>query len=101
MTYSRWSNDSNWLSFYRLVGGDTKGTQVLALWHYDALDLIDWTYDDLKSLKTFTQEEITKSLVHRYSIKDGIDKDVREALTYIDKFLLDVEDEFGATALSK
>lgn len=82
MSYSRWSY-SVWYSFHNVMSGKTKGEQVLSLWF--SLDkTFDWTYDDLVE---FTARDVQR----KYNCEI---EDAEEAMTYINMFIEDVNEEF-------
>ena len=83
MSYSRWSY-SAWYSFWNSASsGSSKDEQVLSLW-YSMDKTIDWFYSDLINV---TAEDIHK--VYECEIEDA-----QEAMTYVNRFIKDVENEF-------
>ena len=83
MSYSRWGY-SVWYTFWNGAGsGKSKDEQVLSLW-YSMDKTIDWMYSDLLNVAV---EDIQR----RY----GCDiEDAQEAMTYINRFIKDVDMEF-------
>ena len=83
MSYSRWSF-SVWYSFWNASSsGKDKNDQVLSLW-YSIDKTSDWTYAYL--------EDITAEDVQRQYNCDI--EDAQEAMTYINRFIKDVNEEF-------
>ena len=83
MSYSRWSF-SEWYSFWSgSSSGKEKNDQVLSLW-YSMDKTVDWTYTDLLDV---TAEDIQR----RYNCEI---EDAEEAMTYINRFIKDVDLEF-------
>ena len=83
MSYSRWSF-SVWYSFWNgSSSGKEKNDQVLSLW-YSMDKTVDWTYTDLLDV---TAEDIQR----RYNCEI---EDAEEAMTYINRFIKDVDLEF-------
>ena len=83
MSYSRWSW-SVWYSFWNGANsGSSKDEQILSLW-YSIDKTIDWMYSDLVDI---TAEDIQR----RYNCEI---EDAQEAMTYVNRFIKDVENEF-------
>lgn len=83
MSYSRWSW-SVWYSFWNgSSSGKSKDEQVLSLW-YSMDKTIDWMYSDLVDI---TAEDIQRR--YKCDIEDA-----QEAMTYVNRFIKDVENEF-------
>ena len=83
MSYSRWSY-SVWYTFWNSASsGESKDEQVLSLW-YSLEKTIDWAYSDLVDI---TAEDIQR----RYECDI---EDAQEAMTYIDRFIKAVDNEF-------
>ena len=83
MSYSRWSY-SVWYTFWNSASsGKSKDEQVLSLW-YSLEKTIDWAYSDLVDI---TAEDIQR----RYECDI---EDAQEAMTYIDRFIKAVDNEF-------
>ena len=83
MSYSRWSY-SVWYTFWNSANsGESKDEQVLSLW-YSMDKTIDWTYPELLNV---TAEDIQR----RYECDI---EDAQEAMTYIDRFIKAVDNEF-------
>lgn len=83
MSYSRWGN-SNWYAFYNASSGYTKASQVLSLWYAGEKGITDWEYSDFDDINVY-------DLMKHYNctIEEAI-----EAMTYIQQFKKDVEEEF-------
>ena len=83
MSYSRWSY-SVWYTFWNSASsGESKDEQVLSLW-YSLEKTIDWAYSDLVNI---TAEDIQRR--YKCDIEDA-----QEAMTYIDRFIKAVDNEF-------
>ena len=83
MSYSRW-NYSVWYTFWNSASsGKSKDEQVLSLW-YSLDKTIDWIYSDLVNV---TPEDIQRQ--YKCDIEDA-----EEAMTYINKFIKDVDKEY-------
>jgi len=83
VSYSRWSY-SVWYTFWNSASsGKSKDEQVLSLW-YSLEKTIDWAYSDLVDI---TAEDIQR----RYECDI---EDAQEAMTYIDRFIKAVDNEF-------
>ena len=83
MSYSRWSF-SVWYTFWNGANsGKSKDEQILSLW-YSIDKTIDWEYDDLLEV---TAKDIQKC--YNCEIEDA-----EEAMTYINEFIKDVDEEY-------
>jgi hypothetical protein len=83
VSYSRWSF-SVWYTFWNGANsGKSKDEQILSLW-YSLDKTIDWPYSDLVNI---TAEDIQR----RYECEI---EDAEEAMTYIDRFIKAVNNEF-------
>ena len=83
MSYSRW-NHSIWYTFWNSASsGKSKDEQILSLW-YSIDKTIDWVYTDLLDVTA-------KDIQRRYSCEI---EDAEEAMTYINKFIKDVDKEY-------
>jgi len=83
VSYSRWSY-SVWYTFWNSASsGESKDEQVLSLW-YSLEKTIDWAYSDLVDV---TAEDIQRR--YKCDIEDA-----QEAMTYIDRFIKAVDNEF-------
>ena len=85
MSYSRWSKESNWYSFYNASNPDsTKDEQLLSLWHVNKTR--DFTY---KELKSFSENKL-RTL---YPLADA--DDISEALNIVVRFKSEVDADFA------
>ena len=83
MSYSRWGY-SVWYTFWNSASsGKSKDDQVLSLW-YSMDKTIDWNYSEITHI---TESDIQR----RY---DCDIEESQEAMTYINRFIKDVDMEF-------
>lgn len=84
MSYSRWGQ-SMWYTFWNSASsGKFKDDQVLSLWYsFDAI--VDWPYSELLNITV-------KDIQRRYECEI---EEAEEAIIYINKFIKDVNREFG------
>ena len=84
MSYSRWSG-SNWYAFYNSIAVDSKKEdQVLSLWY--VTENKDFTYTELK----YFDENMLRILY-----PEADDDDINEAVTIIELFMSDVDEDFA------
>lgn len=94
MSYSRWSN-SSWYTFWYANGAKTKDDQVLAVWFAGTEECPVFRYDVL--LKTRGDPELLAEVVRTIDphTNNASDAHFRELSTYVDRWLSEVEEEYG------